>query len=210
MKVFIFGNQGNMGKRYTAVLKYLGHEVDGCDLGQSHLDGYKDADAIIVATPTHTHLSILNFLLHCRRPVLCEKPIIADKELAYLEYFLRSADQYQMQISMVSQYDYMIPKVMDHTYDNLNTSYDYFRTGNDGLAWDCINVIWHARGKIRLKNESPLWRCQINSYPLDQGMVDHSYVEMIEDWLKKPYEPQYDRILKSHQKVLDYLNGKFD
>ncbi len=210
MKVFIFGNKGNMGRRYASILRYLGHEALGCDLGDNARNSmaYQQSDYIIVATPTNDHLSLLKFLAHEGKNVLCEKPIT--KDFDKLIDFISLAENQKMHLSMVSQYDYMIPNPMDHTYDNLLTSYDYFQTGKDGIAWDCINIIWHARSKIKLKNTSPTWRCVINGYPLNRGMVDFSYVEMIENWLSKPYEPQYDRILKSHKKVLDFIDGKFD
>jgi hypothetical protein len=207
MKVFIFGNQGNMGKRYTAILKYLGHEVEGMDIDQPFSAKYRDCDAIIIATPSHTHLTLLTYLVDFKRPVLCEKPFVTGSQfMPYLAHWLKDAEKSEMRVSMVSQYDYFV----EGSYENEGeTIYDYFRTGNDGLAWDCINIIWHAQGKIKLLNQSPIWTCQINGAQLDIKQMDFAYVLMIKDWLEKPYEPQYDRILKSHQKVVDYLNGKF-
>lgn len=208
MRVFIIGNKGNMGRRYAAILRHLGHEAVGCDAGE--IPNLELCDAVIVATPTDTHLTLLDFLKECKRPVLCEKPFINEPEaMPYLEHFLKDAERCAMRVSMVSQYDYMLSPSLRSSLPNLTglTSYDYFRTGNDGLAWDCINIIWWASGQIQLNNQSPLWKCRINGLRLDQANVDYSYVEMIQEWLRNPYIPQYERILKSHQKVVNFLNG---
>jgi hypothetical protein len=213
MKVYIFGNRGNMGRRYNAVLKYLGHETHGTDIEDNRKDRFNcnDYDAIIIATPTFTHLDFIDYLMECGKPILCEKPFINDAaHIGSLRHCMKSAEQSKMKISMVSQYDYMVPSFDDPSFEGRYTSYDYFRTGNDGLAWDCINVIWHARSKIILRNESPIWTCRINSAPMFSDRIDHSYIAMIKDWLEGSYQPQYDRIVKCHQKVLDYLDGKFD
>lgn len=209
MKIFIFGNQGNMGKRYTAILKYLGHEPYGMDAGdhyQSHQKKlFRIIDGYIIATPSHTHLSFLEYLVDCQKPVLCEKPIVNDSKLEKLNIFLGSAKRSGMQLSMVSQYDYCIPK-----FETLgDTSYNFYKSGNDGLAWDCINIIWHAKGRISLSDQSPIWSCKINGRDLDLSRMDFAYIDMIKDWIHKPYEPQYERILNSHKKVLEYLDGKF-
>lgn len=206
MKVFIFGNQGNMGRRYASVLRYLGHEVFGCEAGDSMAAwnrDYLESDAIIIATDTPNHMPILNFLVPEGKPVLCEKPF--STEIEKVKEFVEWAEQAEMKISMVSQYDYLLPIHPSHG----DTVYDFYRSGKDGIAWDCINIIWHAQGRIFLKNESPVWKCKINGYTINAGQIDYSYVETIETWLKDAYEPQYERILNSHKKVLDYLDGKF-
>lgn len=207
MKVFIFGNQGNMGKRYAAILKYLGHEIGGCDAEED--PDFVDFDKIIIATPTHTHLALLHYLKSFNKPILCEKPFINDPlNFEYdLKPYLKEASNKKLQITMVDQYEHLVPK---HTDPSLTTMYDYYQSGNDGLAWDCINIIWYAKSKINLINEGPIWCCCVNGYPLSRNFVDHSYISMIRDWIENPYEPQYDLILAKHKKVLDYLDGKFD
>ncbi len=221
MKVFIFGNKGNMGRRYTAILKFLGHEVagiDGCDGVKaitSELIG--SHDAFIVATPTATHLRFLRELRECGKKVLCEKPIVIKDEIDELAAFLEHAAASDMQLTMVSQYDQLLryatydprlPTYGKQIQEQGETSYDYFKTGSDGMAWDCINIIYHAHGKVSLRNHSPMWKCVINGHRLDNALVDESYIEMIEEWLESPYTPQYDRILTAHLKVMDYLKCK--
>jgi hypothetical protein len=211
MKIYIFGNHGNMGRRYAAILRYLGHEAVGGDVGDEVLDDreFKDYDGFIIATPTDTHLDYVEFLLKCGKPVLCEKPFINDwRRLGVLENVITAAEEQKMQLSMVSQYDFI--RFDEKPPEGITTYYDFYRSGPDGIAWDCINVMWIATGKVTLKNESPVWKCMINGFNLDIKMMDYAYIEMIESWLKSSYKPQYDRILHSHQKVVDYLDGRFN
>ena len=206
-KVFIFGNKGNMGQRYSAILKYLGHDVSGTDIDETPIEWvmrFQASDAIIVASDTESHASIVENLIPQSRPILCEKPIT--KDLSRLKQIVEEARSVGTKLSMVSQYDWLT----NGHIDGGPTVYDYFKSGKDGLAWDCINIIWHAKGKIRLANQSPFWDCQINGHYLDLSEMDYAYIHMIEDWLEQPYAPQYDRILNAHGKVLDFLNGKFN
>lgn len=212
MKVYIIGANGNMGSRYSAILKYLGHEVWGIDMPYIYLEGglltrmdCKESDAVIVATPTRTHLDILEMLEGVEKPILCEKPFIDDeKHLPRLRHFLSNT---KLKISMVSQYDWLSK---DYQEDGYPTCYDYFKTGKDGLPWDCINIIWNARDKIILEDKNPIWFCKINGHALNLRDMDVAYCMMIEQWLKDPYVDKRDEILKRHQKVVDYLNGKFN
>lgn len=203
MKIYIFGNKGNMGRRYAAVLKLLEHEAVGGDVGDKVLDDreFGNYDGFIIATPTDTHLDYIEFLLKCGKPVLCEKPF-ATNAGAQLRNVLQEAEAAKMQLSMVSQYDFL---GFQGSYGA--TSYDYYKSGPDGLAWDCINIIRKAKASIRLKNESPIWKCTINGTALCPNMMDQAYIEMIDSWLTKKYEPQYDMILAAHEKVVDYLKG---
>lgn len=208
MKVFIYGIKGNMGQRYKSILEYLGHEVYGQDLGERKAEDLKACHAIIIASPTTQHmLHIHNLLIDQeQRPILCEKPFICDEDkFDDLQDLIADCEEEKMKLSMVSQYDYLADRIAKGP-----TLYDYFKTGKDGLAWDCINIIWNAKGKIKLKNKSPEWHCILNGVELKIEEMDWAYVKMLQDWLKDPYVSQYKRIIKSHKKVLEYLDGKFD
>lgn len=196
-KVYIYGYAGNMGQRYRAILGALGHTWMGEDVGDRSVGTVEESDAIIVATPTDTHVEVLRALKDCGKPVLCEKPITMDvTELRALMAELVVAGT---KLQMVSQYDYLIdPKSKGPTF------YDYFKSGRDGLAWDCIQIISHAKGEVVLKNESPIWQCQINGKLLDISKMDSAYAAMVRDWLEAPRN-DVSRILDSHQKVVEWL-----
>ena len=57
-KILVVGSSGNMGKRYVAICKYLGHEVVGCDLDtEADRDEMVSCDRAIIATPIDAHVS---------------------------------------------------------------------------------------------------------------------------------------------------------
>jgi len=187
-----------MAKRYRAILRELGHETGGIDVGDDEYSfGHEDADAFIVATPTECHVADLYDLEHCNRPILCEKPIT--KNIEELEVLLEDFKTSGTKLQMVSQYDYLV----DDTTSGM-TSYNYFKTGNDGLGWDCINIIKHARGHISIRNTSPVWTCKINGQRINISQMDSAYIEMMTDWLKHPEYTDFRGILNAHKKVRDW------
>lgn len=195
MKVFIYGYRGNMARRYRAIVGVLDHECAGVDVNDES-DGdftVDEADAIIVATPTATHLRIIHSLLDCGKPILCEKPI--SKDLAGLRQLMAACASHGTRLQMVSQYDHLVdPDALG------DTRFSYFKTGPDGMPWDCLQIIWHAKETPRLSTRSPIWTCQINGLPLSLGDMDEAYVDEIKTWLARPRN-DIGRILDAHEKV---------
>lgn len=192
MKIFIFGCKGNMAKRYAAILEHLGHSWCGEDLDYS--EGLlSDCDAVIVATPTDTHVKVLRQILDCGKPILCEKPIT--KDLKELRQLMADCVLAGTKLQMVSQYDHLVD------WEGRGPSYyDYFKTGPDGMPWDCLQIIWLAKGEVEIGNKSPVWICKINGMPLDLNDMDGAYVDEIKAWLNRPRN-DIGRILDSHEKV---------
>jgi hypothetical protein len=137
-----------------------------------------------------------------RKPILCEKPFTDD--LGELSRFLDWAGKSQVNLQMVNQYRY-IP----HLGANALTYYDYYHSGTDGLAWDCISLIALARGSIMLHNRSPVWECIINGQHLSLRAVQEAYVEMLVHWLATPKQ-DLKYIYDAHRKVKDYVDGQED
>lgn len=194
--IYIIGNQGNMGKRYTAILNYLGENVKGHDLDAYIGEELAAASGFIVATPTKNHLNDVVDLFKYEKPILCEKPLTKNiEELNQLE------DKYREELSLLSvvnQYQYLKKGT------NGKTVYNYYKSGNDGLAWDCLNIIGLAKGDFEIDNKMPYWRCVLNGAQLNLGMMDHAYVDMIKNWLKDP-KSNYAYARKAHEKVALYL-----
>ncbi len=189
-KICLIGANGNMGKRYQAVMRYLEIPFDGFDLENM---GYFNPDlayhSFIVATPTDTHIEILENLKAYDLPILCEKPIT--KNLGDLKRLLNSG----IKLRMINQYEYILRwSAYGPTY------YDYFKSGADGLAWDCINIIGLSESLPSLHNISPIWKCAINGQELSISQMDAAYIRMIDDWYKNP-QPDHDYILEAHEKV---------
>lgn len=195
MKVYIVGYAGNMGARYRAILNMLGHEWAGIDVGKQATTFTPDnADAILITSPTDKHVTHIKEYATLGKPILCEKPFTKDLwELERLFLFTKTTGA---TVQMVDQYA--------HLQFSLTatdpTTYDYFKHGSDGLEWDCINIVKHARGPVELKEQSPIWRCHINGTRLWPGDMDHAYVSMISDWLRAPKD-ETDAIYRAHDKV---------
>jgi len=199
MSYLIIGSKGSMGKRYEAIFKYLKEPVVGVDKEisiKAIVDLAKDSDGIILATPTDTHYAFLMKLLPLGVSILCEKPITRD--LQELSKILEVANKCKTPLTMVNQYRELVSEAdMSHGL----TEYDYFRTGSDGLAWDCLNIVGLAKDQINLKNKSPIWRCKINGTSLKISDMDFAYVSMIRKWLKGQLRQAHEYIYTAHQKA---------
>jgi hypothetical protein len=110
---------------------------------------------------------------------MCEKPLSKDpKALSeVLDLYGKSGTP----LNMIYQYQELI-----NPYSEGYSIYDYFRHGTDGLAWDCIQIIGLAKGKIELSEVSPYWTCAINGWPLGLSDMDGAYVDHIERWMREP------------------------
>lgn len=197
MRVFISGVDGNMGNRYRVVLNELGFStLWGADneisfLEQAEICKNADIDRIVIATPTATHMDAIHIFSHIcpHTPLLCEKPI--SKNLAGYNAHIN--------LTMVNQYEYLVDK------DGVGpTYYDYFKTGSDGLLWDCINIIGMANGEVTVNDSSYSWQCMINGKKLSITDMDKAYLKMVDSWLKNPV-PNIDYIEHAHKAVWKYM-----
>lgn len=208
MKVCLVGAHGNMGRRYTAVLKFLGHEIIPIDVEESLRDrqsAYRRADGILIATPTDDHVRRIFEIgdVGSRHvPILCEKPIATD--LVDVRRVVNWARQSGFNLQMVNQYEHIDGYSSEFRGKSF---YRYFNSGKDGLGFDCINILGLATDGIELSNESHVWRCRLNGSYLKLKDMDHAYLAMVESWLKRPI-PNLDYILHAHQKAHDYVSKR--
>jgi len=193
--IYIIGNKGNMGRRYAAILKYLGVRSFGHDINDDiDLSLMENAKGFIVATPTNLHVTGLTQILWYEKPILCEKPLT--KNLKDIEMIESRYEKYLHLVTLVNQYKFLAKPGDGETY------YNYFKTGNDGLIWDCLNILGLANGPVKLCNDSPVWKVKINGHELDQSQVDNSYIEMVKDWLDNP-KSNWDYIKMAHEKAVN-------
>jgi hypothetical protein len=149
-----------------------------------------DYTGVIVATPTDTHVDLIEFYDHLGLPVLCEKPIAKDE--AGLQRALKCD-----RLTMVDQYSYLVGDDVEG-----DTYYNYWNSGADGPGWDCINIIGKSRtGVARISNKSPIWLCMINGQQLAIKDMDTSYCMMLDSWIKRPQDNR-EYIEKAHMRVL--------
>ena len=195
-KTLIVGHKGNMARRYATILDFLGKPWCGIDNGDSIPD-MTMISGILIATPTMSHIDIITKFLRYNIPILCEKPI--SKGVIQLANFFEVVKKTGTPVQMINQYRHLI-----HGDDNGPTHYDYFKSGADGLAWDCINIIGLASGDVKLNYKSPIWSCAINGRQLNIREMDEAYCVEIDEWLHNPTE-NTDYMKKAHRKVLTYV-----
>lgn len=199
MKVLLFGHRGNMGRRYAAILDQLGIAYDGIELSRPEINAQGIYDRIIIATPTDTHIKIIKncLALFPKTKILCEKPISKNLD----ELLELKANWDVSKIFMVNNYAYML-HMNPNKIENDDTNYDYFKTGGDGIFWDCIQLFHLAKSRITLKANSPKWDVQINGLQLNASMIDQSYIEMLADFCGNMQHCwNFTDVLKTHEIV---------
>lgn len=194
--IMLIGAEGSMGCRYRAILNYIGKESLPIDLGHTNEFIFEMAarsDGIIIASPTDTHVPYLKLFRGLKKPILCEKPFT--KDIEELEPLMREYQEEKWPLSMMYQYS-----ILASTKTSGLSYYNYFKHGSDGLAWDCLQIIGLANGKVELEETSPEWRCSINGEHVHYGTMDIAYIQYVRRWLMginmDPVE-----ILNIHQKT---------
>ncbi len=196
--IALIGSDGSMGKRYQAILKHLGLDYVPFDRPMSDrsiVEAAFGCERVIIASPTHTHLSYLLELLPSKLPILCEKPVT--KNIDEINELHAYCDKHNYSYNMVMQYKQLLVS----TAKGEPSYYNYFRHGNDGLIWDCMQTIALAEGQIVLGEDSPVWKCNINGQFLNIRFMDQAYVDEVAAWVKGTLNQSMDEILRIHKKV---------
>jgi hypothetical protein len=209
MKILLIGSKGNMGRRYAACLSYLGVDFQGIDVGEK---SWSDYDRVIIASPTETHLELMEKYRSMGVPYLVEKPI--RKGLFILPKKYQPSDE-----RIVCNWHFAINHVLADNRDIMvkgetRIEYDCYNTGKDGTAWDCIQLIHLAGPKnITIKTESPVMTCRVyternpKGYLITSRDIEESYVAMISAWIQSP-EMLWgmDEALRAHEEVIEYIH----
>lgn len=202
--VLVLGGLGNMGRRYSCILRSIGVNPIQIDAKDGSIFGLEEAvkksEGIIIATPTEMHASDIMDLSTIGLPILVEKPIHTN--MFSVEHCVKECQKNRTPLKMINQYKHLIDD-----RDVGLTVYNYWNHGKDGLAWDCISVVALAKGEVILHESSPIWTCRINGRLLDPAKMDVAYVTMVTEWVKNP-EFDYDYIIEAHEKVHAYLKGQ--
>lgn len=202
--ILIIGCEGSMGKRYQAILKWLRIPYVGID--QFHTADYvqktlSESSRIILCTPTENHFSYLEKLIPIGNPILCEKPI--SKSLNEINKIFKLVEKYKVDFSMTFQYSELVPPNQEPG----DSHYNYFRSGKDGIFWDCLQIIALAKGAIAISNESPAWSCMINNQRLFLGDMDSAYLSFVRKWTNGLIKQDLDHLYRIHEKT-DHLSRK--
>lgn len=222
MKILILGSLGSMGKRYTAIVKWLGHTPVCYDaaMGKFSVSLYKGIDHAIVATPTDTHYEWCNSLINMGIPTLCEKPV--SKNIDEIKALITWAKERNTDVRMVCNWAFTVKKTFEEFFagttpmwkPNSNTiRYNNYHTGKDGLYWDAIQLVYLSKSKrhLHLYTESPTLSALFNDqYSIGLDDIASSYIEMIMEWLHpNPKSRLWDLndALKATNKVISYMKG---
>lgn len=170
MKVCVIGGKGSIGSRYVAILKYLGHEPIVWDLPEAESQDLPEAEKYIIATPTDTHYEWCKKLIAKNATFLCEKPL--SKNLKECEELALYRNGY-----VVNNYAFVV-ECMIVPKPPLKIKYDYYRTGNDGLYWDCCQII-NIDPTADLKNISPILNISFYGELVPYRWIEASYIAMI-------------------------------
>lgn len=202
--VLIIGDKGNMASRYKAIFKMLGITYLGVDVdthAQIVVESMEAAERFLIVSPTETHISWIKRCIPYGRPILCEKPV--SMQLHTLDAVLNQTTAHVVPFRMVFQYSMLVDPAASGP-----SSYDYFKHGNDGLQWDCMQIIALANDLIDLGETSPIWKCKINGQDLRLSDMDQAYVDYIKLWETEPGQDP-DVIWQAHVKTKQ-LHGNDD
>lgn len=177
MKILLIGANGNMGRRYAAILNHLEADWVGVDIGDKWP---KDFDRAIVATPTGSHFGICSRLAKLKKPFLCEKPISKNPD-SIRKLIRMGAEGY-----MVCNWKFVFSDRVEYRRklnpNENNICYDYYSTGKDGTIWDCIQLVYLAID-IQIKTESPYFDVTIDDDHVTLDDIAYSYITMIRKFI---------------------------
>jgi len=186
IKIAIIGSKGIMGQRYCKILNRAGIEVLEYDLKISKDINLRASGAVgaIICTPTDTHLVYIEQLCELQVPFLCEKPVclsVGDTERAW--EFVQQAG---VNAHVVSNWRYTRHGFMGWDTGSHEINYKHFHSGNDGLLWDCCQLVYLAKDhRPTLSSEADQFSCTIDGEEISLLDIEESYSLMLMDWLRQ-------------------------
>lgn len=182
MKVLLIGGAGSIGKRYRAILRYLGADCiildpEGTKKTTKEIITeitHLRCDRAIIASPTHTHYEYAVALLNLRIPFLCEKPL--SKNLKECQHLVELQREKEVLAYVVNNYQF----VLDKTGSKI--VYDYFYHGRDEPLWDCCQLIY-LDPKAEINNSSAVWLLYNHHRRINYRDLEVSYIEMVEAFM---------------------------
>ena len=205
MNVLVLGSAGNMGRRYCAILNFLGVDFVGFDISTGADYGslrLYEFTHVLIATPVNTHIGLIFNLHNVVGSILCEKPIsISVDDLLNLQ-------MNQTSVYMVNNWRFIlgVKKLLSPGQNEI--ALDYYNTGKDG-DWDLIQPIYLSRGMPTIKRKSPVYDCNVNGTMITQHNFDMSYVAMIRAWLDTPQLMwNLDDAINATKKTIKYIGRR--
>lgn len=170
--ICLIGGRGSIGSRYACIMRALSIPFTVYDLDTPKIDLHS-YHKFIIATPTDTHVKFLRELEGAR--ILVEKPVSKNPhEIPIFDKVYTVCNWKYVADLMKQKAPYQI-------------SYDYYRTGPDGLYWD-LSQILYLDPEATINNQSPKWNVQINGCSVAYRTLEESYVRMIQDFAYGQYQ----------------------
>lgn len=195
-KVGIVGGLGNMGQRYATILKSMG--IKPLIIDEKIPDSFSllcSAEGLIIATPTKSHEQDCIDCFVYGVPIMCEKPLIKDSER--VKNLMAIANSSKVNLTCVGQYRHLVGK----SNEKNNTIYNYYKHGNDGLIWDCYQIIGLAEGLVTLQEDSAKWHCIINGNPIKLEKMDDAYIQEIRCFVEQKNTLASNEVILWHEKA---------
>lgn len=169
--IALFGGRGSIGSRYACIMNAQKIPFEIVELGDKDPD-WSTVSKAIIATPTETHLDIIN-RVPSQIPILCEKPITKSMDIPERD-----------NLFVVNNYAYVCK--IKGLMPPFSIWYNYFKTGGDGLFWDCCQLLFLDRD-AKLDTDSPRWNLTINRQWIKYRDLEESYVRMINDFYQNKF-----------------------
>lgn len=98
-------------------------------------------DAVIVSTPATTHYDVIRSVYaYGNISILCEKPLVVDKNHYYRLLDLTMAEEVPINIGMCERQGDLIPMLLSKRFDNIvSVEFKRYNTGNRNTD---VNLIW--------------------------------------------------------------------
>lgn len=201
MDVVVMGSNGAIGKRYCAVLRYLGINPIEIDINSTITlkQASERTNIAINCTPTESHLSINLDLISYDFRILCEKPCcLSPIEVDDLKKFTKK-------LTEVNNWAYTFPsktiKPGNHTI-----VYDYFMPGKEKLKYNLWQPIILSKNIPIIGTKSPVFKCYIDDQVITQRDFDMSYIYMLQDFVYDTAGWDLDTCKNSIEKVKMWEN----
>ena len=202
--ILLLGSAGRQGRRYRTILHKLGYgdKLVTADIEFEKTLDVRYIDCVIICTPTQTHYRYIKFFNEHNIDILCEKPLCTSSAEA-----LQLQKDLQVDLRVVCNWSYVFNKRLEPEKNKI--FYRNGTSGSDGLAWDCIQLIYLAQDFHCDLGVGVPWDIKINGKTVTPKMIEHSYIKMLADWLPRP-ELLWDISDAIHQicKVEAYLKLK--
>lgn len=187
MRILLIGANGSIGSRYAAIFRYMGIKYTPIEvwdrLEDVVSDNRQEYTYALIASPTETHIEFCNRLLTLNIPFLCEKPLTQDLEEAkdLMDRVIKEGATGRCHV--VCNYE-----ILFRSYSPMDEiSYNYYKTGPDGMLWDCCQLLYYAyKNEIEchIFTDSPVWTLEVDGEVVPYRDIEESYVDMIRCWLR--------------------------